>query len=45
MISLEEIKNLVKEIPENKIQNIINYLKGKNPSSLKSMIIQDDLKA
>ena len=44
MISSQQIEKLVKEIPQNKIEEMINYLKGKNPSNLNSLIVQDDLK-
>ena len=44
MISSQQIEKLVKEIPQNKIEEMIKYLKGKNPSNLNSLIVQDDLK-
>ena len=44
IIYIKEIENLVKTTPNVKIENMINYLKGKKPSSLKPIFIQEDLK-
>ena len=43
MINLQEIENLVRTTPKDKIENMISYLKGKKPSSLKPIFIQEDL--
>ena len=43
MINLAEIENLVEITSENKIKELIIYLKGKNPSELKPLFIQEDL--
>lgn len=43
MISLSHIENMVMEIPHHKIQNLMKYVKNKEPSSLSLTDIQEEL--
>ena len=44
MISIKQIENLVSSTPEKNIKLIITYLKGKTPSKISPIIMQDKCK-
>jgi len=43
MISIKQMENIVKSIPQHKIEKIIEYVKDKKPSTLSIISIEDDL--
>jgi len=43
MISLKQMENIVKEIPQHKIEKIVEYVKGKKPSTFSITTIEDVL--
>ena len=43
MISLQQIENLIEITSTTKIQELINYLNGKNISELNPLFVQEDL--
>lgn len=43
MISLNQMESMIKEIPQHKIEKVVEYVKGKKPSSLSITAIEEDL--
>lgn len=43
MTSLKQMENMVREIPQHKIEKLLEYVKGKKPSILSITTIQEDL--